>query len=639
VKIIVEWVLTTPIQVLLCGPFYSSAWKSIRYAKFANVDLLISISTTVAYLYSVIVGLILAIDPSLVNGDTYFETSALIMTFILLGRYLEILAKSKTYTVLDSLNKHHKGESLLVEGDIGESDARTIPNTLIQRNDVLKVLPGDRIPTDGVIVEGTTEVDESMLTGEARPQFKQKDDVVFGGTINRHTPVFVKCTKVPGETTSDMIYQLVEQTQMTKANIENMTDKVSKIFVPVILATAVAVFLIWIILASTGVVLADPSAFPFSLNFALAVLIVSCPCAVGLAVPTATMVGTGVAAKRGILFKGSQIIETLSKARTFCFDKTGTLTTGELTVAEVIALNQRVTREDLLFFAASIERGSNHPIARAVMSYAESQGISSTEPKKTQVKPGLGVVGVVDGKTVQLGNGEFLSSASHSSLDAHLQQVDTWQQQGATVIYLTLDDQLSGVLVLTDTLKPTAKVTMDYLTGQGHEVWVISGDHPTTVKAIASQLNIPTDHVLGGVLPRDKQNKVKELRAHGEVVMIGDGMNDGPALAAASVGMALGSTSSHLAQYAAGVVILNDSLISVLIAVDLAKRITGRIKLNLVWAFVYNTLFIPLAAGALWVPFAFTIPPPFAGLSELVSSVPVVIFSLLLRTYKSPSFK
>ncbi len=480
-----------------------------------------------------------------------------------------------------------------------------------------------------------------MLTGEARPQFKQKDDVVFGGTINRHALILVRCTKVPGETTSDMIYQLVEQTQMTKAKIENMTDKVSKIFVPVIVAAAVAVFLIWIILSSTGVVVADPSVLPFSLNFALAVLIVSCPCAVGLAVPTATMVGTGVAAKRGILYKGSQIIETLSKARTFCFDKTGTLTTGELTVAEVVVLDKEMTQKEVLFYAASIERGSNHPIARAIVSFAESQSITSTEPKKPQVKPGLGVVGVVNGRTVQLGNGDFLSSSSRTALEGHAQQVEDWQQQGCTVIYLALDDQLCGVLVLNDTLKPSAKTTMDYLTRRGHEIWVISGDHPTTVKAIAAQLNIPADHVLGGVLPRDKQNKIKELRNQGEVVMIGDGMNDGPALAAASVGMALGSTSrvSHLAQYAAGVVILNDSLISVLTAVDLAKRITGRIKLNLIWAFVYNTLFIPLAAGALWVPFAFTIPPPFAGLSELVSSVPVVIFSLLLRTYKPPSFK
>lgn len=485
---------------------------------------------------------------------------------------------------------------------------------------------------------GTTEVDESMLTGESRPQFKQKNDHVFGGTINRHASIFVKCTKVPGETTSDMIYQLVEQTQMTKANIENVTDRVAKIFVPVIVATAVAVFLIWIVLSSTGIVVADPSAFPFSLNFALAVLIVSCPCAVGLAVPTATMVGTGVAAKRGILFKGSQIIESLSKARTFCFDKTGTLTTGELTVAQIIALGSEVTREDLLFFAVSIERGSNHPIARAVLSYAESQSISSVEPKKAQVKPGLGVVGVVNGRTVQLGNSECLSNTSQAALDVHREQIDRWQQQGATVIYLTLDEELSGVLVLTDTLKPTAEATIKYLTRCGHEVWVISGDHPTTVRAIASQLNIPADRVLGGVLPRDKQNKIKELRTHGEVVMVGDGMNDGPALAAASVGVALGSTSSHLAQYAAGVVVLNDSLTSVLVAVDLAKRITGRIKLNLIWAFVYNALFIPLAAGALWVPFAFTIPPPFAGLSELVSSVPVVIFSLLLRTYKPPSF-
>jgi len=662
VKFLVNWIFDTPIQLYLCIPIYESAWSAARFAHDANMDTLIALSTTIAYVYSVCISIaILAVDGQSGNPiykDTFFETSGVVIVLILLGRYLEMLAKRQTTNSLSTLMQLQSDTAILADEEV------EIPSYLIQRGDLLKVLPGSNIPTDGVVESGTTYIDESMLTGESLPVRKDHNSPLYGGTLNTEVMIIMRATKVPGENELDKIAQQLEQTQMNKAKIERLSDLISSKFVFVVIILAVIIFIIWIALASTGAILLNPvvpfntttnstgealteagnAPLPFALHFALAVLIVSCPCAIGLAAPTAVLVGAGVAAKKfHLLFKGGDTIEMCARVNTICFDKTGTLTEGKLEVIETkVNKKSKVKKStELLYFAACAELASEHPIGRSIVTHYKLKQQSNPAlpdleaPLSSKVTPGKGIEATLEDNTnVIIGNESFIQSELDLQIPKKFMDIAThFQNSGATVLYVGVKELFSGVIVVSDVVKPTAENVINCLK-KDYEIWMVTGDHSATAAFVAKQLGI--HKFMAEVSPIEKANFIQSLQTKGQkVAFIGDGINDAVALGQANIGVAVG-TAADISLEVADIVMLSDNLEQLITALDLCKTIANRIKLNLGWAFAYNIIMIPLAAGILYYPFKFSIPPAFAGLSDLLSSVPVILFSLLLHRYQPP---
>ena len=599
----VLFALATPVQFYVGWKFYQGAWNSLNHYR-ANMDTLIAMGSSVAWLYSTILLFLLA-------DHYYFDTAAWILTLIALGKWLEARAKGKATGALSALLHlqpalaHVERQGTLVE----------IPVSAVQKNDRVVIRPGERIPVDGTVLEGTPSIDESMLTGEAIPVDKEPGDPVIGGTLNGHQAFKIVATRVGQETALRQIVRTVEKAQSSKAGIQRLADRISSYFVPTILLIALMTFLSWWMLGS------GEEAFTRGLMNMIAVLVVACPCALGLATPTAIMVGTTVGAEQGILIKDAQALESIRKLTTLVLDKTGTLTVGQPEVAQVQVIGQELTEEKFLWLLASIENSSEHPLAKAIVKYVKDKGIELESFSNLHAESGQGVQVQWKGQDVRVGSLNYLQSKGVRVNILHERSQDLIDS-GNTVIALAMDRQPIGLVALSDTLKPTSKAAVESFKKMGLEVILMTGDNPRAAQALAEQAGI--ENWLAEILPEDKAKSIQKLQEKKQgVAMVGDGINDAPALVQADIGIAIG-TGSDIAIEASDITLMGGDLMGVVRAIHLSRATLNKIRQNLFWAFFYNLLLVPLAALGI-------IPPMAAAGAMALSSVSVVGNSLLLK--------
>ncbi|KAJ8641981.1 hypothetical protein MRB53_018675 [Persea americana] len=653
-----EWALVSIVQFVIGKRFYVAAYRALRNGS-TNMDVLVALGTSACYFYSIC---------ALIYGSftgfwspTYFEASAMLITFVLLGKYLEVVAKGKTSDAIKKLVELTPATALLlVKDEEGKySKEREIDALLIQPSDVLKVIPGSKVPADGVVVWGSSYVDESMVTGESTPILKEATSSVIGGTINLHGVLHIRATKVGSSTVLSQIISLVETAQMSKAPIQKFADFVASIFVPTVVAMALLTLLGWYISGALGAYPEDwmpenSNHFVFALMFSISVVVIACPCALGLATPTAVMVATGVGANLGILIKGGDALERAQKVKYVVFDKTGTLTQGKaaVTTAKVFS---GMDLGDFLTLVASAEASSEHPLAKAIVDYAHHYHffgkLPTAEDTRNQRKeanvsgwlhdvfefsalPGKGVRCLIHGKWVMVGNRRLLTESGVTIPTEDENFVAELENRAKTGILVAYDDTLVGVLGVADPLKREAIVVIDGLKKMGIQPVIVTGDNWRTAQAVAKEVGI--QDVRAEVMPAGKADVIRSFQKDGSVVaMVGDGINDSPALAAADVGMAIGA-GTDIAIEAADYVLMRNSLEDVIAAVDLSRKTLARIRWNYLFAMVYNVVAIPVAAGALFPFLRMRLPPWVAGACMALSSVSVVCSSLLLRRYKKP---
>ncbi len=605
-------ILTTPVQFLVGYGFYKGAWSALK-ARTASMDTLVAVGTSAAFFYSTLITL------NVFPGEfVYFDTSAILITFIILGKWLEALTKGKASEAIKKLmGLQPKTATVVRDGKEMEVD---IDDVII--GDIVVVRPGQRVPVDGEVIEGLSSVDESMISGESIPVEKKPGDKVIGATINKFGSLKFKATKVGKDTVLNQIINLVEDAQGSKAPIQRIADRVSSYFVPAVIVIAISSFIIWYFIFSES--------FAFSLNIFIAVLIIACPCALGLATPTAIMVGTGKAAENGILIKSAEALETAHKITTVVFDKTGTLTKGKAVVTDIVPL--ALDRAEVLRFAAIAEKKSEHPLAEAVVNQATEENVDVLDADSFEALPGLGVVATHKGEDILLGNRGLM--AKHGiAFDRLEDRITALENEGKTVMMLVVGKEVSGLIAVADTLKENSMEAVKRLKEMGKEVIMITGDNRRTAEAIAKQVGI--FKVLAEVLPEQKEKEVGNLQAAGKIVaFVGDGINDAPALAKANVGIALGA-GTDIALETGEIVLVKDDLRDVVTAIDLSNYTIKKIRQNLFWAFFYNSLGIPVAAGALYPFTGFLLNPMIAGAAMAFSSVSVVSNSLLMRRYKN----
>lgn len=620
----IYWILSTPIQFIIAWPFYRNSITAIRVGS-ANMDVLVVLGTTAAYLYSAIGFLFFNID------HPFWESSAALLSFILLGRYFEMVAKGRASVAIKELLKLEAKEAHVMR----DGQEITVPIDQIQAGETVVVRPGEKIPVDGIILEGKTHIDEKVVTGESFPVGKGAGDEVIGATINQEGMIRFKATKVGKETLLYQIIKMVEEAQATRAPIQNLVDKISEYFVPVVIVLAVITFVVWYFVF----------AFPFRAGLLrmIALLVISCPCAMGLATPTALIVGIGRAAKFGIILKGGEALEKAYRITAIAFDKTGTLTIGKPVVTDFVPVGG-IGEADALRLAAAVEVGSEHPLARAIVEKGKAAG-TLPEVRNFEALAGLGVHGQVEGREVVVGNASLIGSLG-ITIEAEAPAVEKLQNQAKTVVYATADKKLIALIAMADTLKPHAREAIQELKKMRKEIIMITGDNPQTASAIAHELGI--DRVLAQVLPQQKAEVIKQLQREGKsVAMVGDGINDSPALAQADVGIAVGS-GTDVAVQTGQVILVKDDLRDVVTAIQLSGKTIKKVWQNLFWAFIYNVLAIPIAGGAIYpsyefihpifryLPSGFTLRPEIAGFAMAFSSVSVVTNSLLLRRYTPP---
>ncbi|MCL6430313.1 MAG: heavy metal translocating P-type ATPase [Anaerolineae bacterium] len=621
---LVSLILATPLQFVIGAGFYRGLWSGLRNRTF-NMDSLIAIGTTTAYLYSVAgyVGHVLATGSLLGMGGKaveglYFETSAFLITFVVLGRWLEARVKGRTSEAIRRLMGLQPRSARVLRDGV----ACDVPIEQVAVGDILLVRPGERIPVDGQVIRGSSAVDESMITGESLPVEKGPGDRVIGSTLNRSGSFEFRATHVGSETVLAQIIRLIEEAQASKAPIQAFADRVAAWFVPAVIGVAALTFVVWFF------VLQAP--LSFALMAFTAVIVIACPCALGLATPTAIMVGTGKGAEHGILIKGGEPLEAAHRIDAVIFDKTGTLTYGRPSVTDVIPLGGLVERE-VLTLAGSVERSSEHPLAEAVYRYAQESGAEVREVEGFRAIPGQGVEGRIDGSRYLLGNRRLLANLTGVETSEVERIVAGLEEQGKTVALLAGERGILGVIALADTVKPTAAEAVRALEKMGIAVYMITGDNARTANAIARQLGI--SHVLAEVLPQGKAEEVKKLQQAGRrVAMVGDGINDSPALAQADLGIAMGS-GTDVAIEAGGIVIVRDDPRDVLTAIQLSRETYNKVRQNMFFALFYNVVGIPIAARAL-VGLGLILRPELAGLAMALSSISVVTNSLLLRGFR-----
>ncbi|MCX6818453.1 MAG: heavy metal translocating P-type ATPase [Candidatus Aenigmarchaeota archaeon] len=603
--------LATPVQFIVGYRFYAGAFSSLK-AKTATMDTLIAVGTSAAYFYSLFV----VFFPFL--GDSiYFESSALIITFIMLGRLLEAIAKGKTSDAIKKLiGLQPKTATVIRNGR-----QMQIPVSDVIIGDIVIVKPGQKIPVDGIVVDGISSVDESMITGESIPVEKKKGDNVIGATINKHGSFRFKATKIGRDTVLSQIIKLVEEAQGSKAPVQRLADKVSGYFVPAIIIIAVVSFSLWYLVLGQG--------FIFALSVFIAVLIIACPCALGLATPTAIMVGTGKAAENGILIKSAEALENTHRLTTIVFDKTGTLTEGKPSVTDILPIASS-DRKEILRYAAIAEKGSEHPLAEAIINEARKEGIKIPDADLFEALPGFGILTKYNKKTILFGNRNLMKK--YKIVNRLEERICKLENEGKTVMILALNRKIIGLIAVADTLKEFSKAAVHKLHEMGKDIIMITGDNRRTADAIAKQLGIDT--VFAEVLPKDKEKEIKKLQKNGRVVaMVGDGINDAPALAKADVGIAIGA-GTDVALEAGQIVLIKNDLRDVVTAIDLSNYTFKKIKLNLFWAFFYNSIGIPIAAGVLYPFTGFLLNPMVAAAAMAFSSVSVVTNSLLMKRYR-----
>ncbi|MDR1218871.1 MAG: heavy metal translocating P-type ATPase [Treponema sp.] len=634
---LVELVLVIPI-ISAGRRFYTVGFKNLL-RRSPNMDSLIAIGTTAAVAYSlynmwqISQGNFKAVDA------LYFETAGVIITLILLGKSLEAVSKGRTSEAIKKLMGLAPKTAIIIEHGV----EKEIPIDEVIPGDVIVVKPGAKIPVDGVVVEGHTAIDESMLTGESMPVDKKTGDNVYAATINSNGVIRFKAEKIGSDTALAQIIKLVEDAQGSKAPIAQMADIVAGYFVPIVCVIAVLAGVAWFAAASSGLVAlpAGKSALEFSLTIFISVLVIACPCALGLATPTAIMVGTGKGAENGILIKGGEALETAHKIQTIVFDKTGTITEGKPRVTDIVAANG-VEWDYLLRVIASAEKGSEHPLGQAIVQGAEERGLELFAASHFEALTGRGIEAEIDGVKTLIGNRKLMDERviALGELEA---DSDRLAGEGKTPMYAALDEKIAGIVAVADVVKPSSKAAVESLHKMGIEVVMITGDNKKTAAAIAKQVGI--DLALSEVLPQDKSNEVKKLQGEGEaargekrqrrfVAMVGDGVNDAPALAQADIGVAIGS-GTDVAMESADIVLMRSDLMDVPTAINLSKRTIRNIKQNLFWAFGYNVLGIPIAAGALYLFGGPLLNPIFAAAAMSLSSVSVLTNALRLKRFKA----
>jgi len=601
------WILATPVQFYIGRPFYQGTWAALKN-KSANMDSLIAIGTSAAYFYSVYAILFNAGD------HQYFEISAILITLVLLGKYLEAVAKGKTSQAIAKLVKMGAKTATVIR----KGKEMKIPIEEVMIGDVVIVKPGEKIPVDGLVIEGHSSVDEGLVTGESMPVEKKKGDIIIGSTINKQGTFRFKATKVGAQTTLARIVKLIEDAQGKKAPIQRFADRISAYFVPIVIGIAVLTFLVWFVFAGAEL--------EFALITAVAVLVIACPCALGLATPTSIMVGTGKGATYGILIKGGDILEAAHKVKYVVFDKTGTITKGKPEVTDLIVAKGS-TEKQLVEIAASIENNSEHPLAEAIVQEGKEKKISFKKVVRFQALVGKGVKGKIGSREYYLGN-PTLMKEKKISLSFYSSKIEALESEGKTVMVLSDKKAVLGLIAVADELKEDSAEAIALLKDMGLMPYMITGDNKRTAQAIAKKVGI--EKFFAEVLPEDKVEYVKDLQRKGKVAMVGDGINDAPALAQADIGIAMGS-GTDVAMETGNIVLMKNSLLDVPRAIKLSKMTMAKVKQNMFWALIYNVLGIPIAAGVLYPFTGWLLSPIIAGGAMALSSVSVVSNSLLLR--------
>ncbi|HUT68727.1 MAG TPA: heavy metal translocating P-type ATPase [Dehalococcoidales bacterium] len=632
------WALATPVQFWAGLRFYRGAWGALRH-RTADMNTLVAVGTSAAYFYSVVAVLFPGLFATTGRGaDVYFDTAAMIIALILLGRFLEARARGQTSEAIKKLVGMQPKMALVIR-DKREIE---IPIDDVEVGDLILVRPGERVPVDGVIRQGYSALDESMITGESIPVEKRVGDEVIGATINKTGSFKFQATKVGKDTTLAQIIRLVEEAQGSKAPIQRLADVIASYFVPIVIGIAVITFIIWYFVG-------PPPVLTFALLNFVAVLIIACPCALGLATPTAIMVGTGRGAEHGVLIRSAEALERSYQINTVLLDKTGTLTQGEPRVTDIVVIPSS-SQDEVLRLAASAEHGSEHPLGEAIVRAASEKKLEISPASDFNAIPGHGVEASVEGKKVLLGNLKLIKDRG-LSLNGLEEEAQRLWEKGKTVMFLGVDSQVMGIVALADTLKPNAGEALEELHKMGIEAVMLTGDNRRTAEAIAREVGI--DRVLAEVLPEHKTQEVKRLQEKGKVVaMVGDGINDAPALAQADVGIAIG-TGTDVAMETGDITLISGDLEGIVTAISLSKRTIRTIKQNLFWAFAYNTVLIPVAAGILYLAFGNTgvpsglhfvlgdygfLNPILAAAAMAASSITVVLNSLRLRRFKPAQF-
>jgi Cu2+-exporting ATPase/Cu+-exporting ATPase len=611
----ISFLLATIILFWVGKPYLEAVVRFIKY-RVANMDSLVGIGTLTAYIYSTTAFLFPQIRSFLSLPEyTYFDVVIVVTGFITLGKYLEARSKLKTGQAIEKLLNLQAKTALVKRG----SKEIEIPISQVQVGDILIVKPGAKVPVDGIIMEGSSSIDESMINGEPLPKDKQKGDYVIGATINKQGSFTFKASKVGADTMLAQIVRLVEDAQGSKANIQNLADKISSVFIPVVLVLAIITFIVWVTAGSYF--LGFTSSLSFGLLSFVGILVIACPCALGLATPTAIIVGVGKGAEKGILIKNAQSLEKLHEITVLVFDKTGTITNGKPTITDIMVLDPAFTKDTLLQLAASLEKKSQHPLASAVVEKAKVLKINLLEASSFKENEGVGVEGLIDKKTIRI--------RKPKGKDVNIPKLEKLQSEGKTVIIVEVNNKAVGAFAISDTIKEGAREVIGKLHKLNIKTVMLTGDNNKAAQYIGKQLGL--DNVRAEVLPKDKSDIIKELQENGDkVAMVGDGINDAPALTQADIGIAM-ATGTDIAIESSDITLLGGDISKIPLAFKLSKATIRTIKQNLFWAFIYNIVGIPLAAGVLYPMFGIFLNPVFAGMAMALSSVSVVSNSLLLK--------
>ena len=615
------------VTVMIIGKrFYKVGFRQL-FMLSPNMDSLVAVGTSSAFIYSLYISYKIFADNNIhLMHSLYYESAAMIIAFVMLGKYLETLSKGKASAAIKKLvNFQAKKANIIRNGEIVEIDINEV-----SKGDIVFIKPGEKIPVDGTIIEGHSTIDEAMITGESIPVEKLENDKVYSGSINKDGALKVVVNATEGETLISKIAKLVEDAQMTKAPIARLADKVSLIFVPTVIFIAIFAALLWWFLIKYNVVSVSQNHFEFVLTIFISILIIACPCSLGLATPTAIMVGTGKGAELGILIKSGEALEKLNEIDTIVFDKTGTLTEGTPKVIDIVSIGNALSKDEILKIAASMEVNSEHPLGKAVYDEAKEKNVELYEVKKFLSISGRGVIGEIEEKKYLLGNKKLLLDNGISNL--YEEEIHRYELEGKTTILLADEEKLIAFITLADVVRNESIKLIEKLKKENIKTYMLTGDNERTAKVIAKKLGI--DDVIAEVSPEDKYKKVKDLQEQGrKVVMVGDGVNDSPALAQADVGMAIGS-GTDIAIESADIVLMSKDIETILTAIRLSKATIKNIKENLFWAFFYNSCGIPIAGGLLYLFTGHLLNPMLAGLAMGLSSVSVVTNALRLKRFK-----
>jgi Cu+-exporting ATPase len=613
--IIIQFVLATAV-IVSCFNIWTSGFKNL-FRLTPNMDSLIFIGTVVAYFYSLTISVLMLLGQK-IEAHLYYESAALILVFISLGKYLEAITKGKTSEAIKKLIGLQPKEATIIK----DNEEIKIPISEVKVGDIILVKPGEKIPVDGIVIDGYSGVDEKAITGESIPVEKKNGDEVIGATINKTGVLKIKATRVGKDIMLAQIIKIVEEAMGSKAPIQLLADKISFYFVPIVIGIAIFAFVIWLLVG-------QPIAF--ALTVFVAVLIIACPCALGLATPTAVMMGTGLAAKNGILIKSGKALEIARDVNIIIFDKTGTLTKGEPSVTDIVKIKNDISENSILQIAASVEKNSEHPLAQAIVNKAKEKNLVLSKVERFQTIPGHGVSADLEDRKILFGTRKLMIANQIDPATIEEKMI-TLENQGKTAMILAQDKDIIGIIAVADTLKEYSKEAVAMLHKMGKKVAMITGDNKRVGQAIAQQVGI--DRVLAEVLPQEKSAEIKKLQSEGNIVaMVGDGINDAPALAQADLGIALGS-GTDVAMETGEIVLIKDDLRDVITAIDLSKYTFNKIKQNLFWAFFYNIVGIPIAAGILYPFTGWLLNPVIAAAAMAFSSVSVVTNTLLMKRYK-----